>query len=381
MCYGDTPLAWKNKEKTSVDYLYFGLVIVLAIAFSIYTNKRNKTKESVYQTDTFSNNSSQDNSLEDDVDFEESDETEQDSFSSYKFDILFYWITQKVKQNSNINYDKLREKIVKTFGELPDILEDDTTYLNTESEKFLKEVLGRIEYSSVVKYLFVTKNRKIVSFLSILFSIIGIVFFVKFQIAIRQVETNNTDLLYLLLTIVSFIFSSLCKKIAERIFNYMICTMKPGDYLRIINSKDEIIEKEVKINQLSRNETKFNKTTIFQSRNQLLCESFIEKSQNMLNTINNKLCLYLVLNYLKTRYSKEAYREYLLEKEIDTLEYIAAFNPKSVSANYELSMRYLESKRYEDFYERLLKCRNINGYDWIIEAGIISYEFCNENIC
>ncbi|MCQ2600317.1 MAG: hypothetical protein MJ184_03040 [Treponema sp.] len=57
----------------------------------------------------------------------------------------------------------------------------------------------------------------------------------------------------------------------------------------------------------------------------------------MQNTINNKLCLYLVLNYLKTRYSKEAYRDYLLEREIETLEYIAAW--------------------------------------------IIAYEFCNENQC
>ena len=41
----------------------------------------------------------------------------------------------------------------------------------------------------------------------------------------------------------------------------------------------------------------------------------------------------------------------------------------------ELSSRYFESERYEDFYETLLKCRNIDGYDWIIESQIISYEF------
>ncbi len=359
-----------------MDYLYYVFVITLAILFSFYITKRNKTKESVYQTCT-----SQNNFQEEEEKLEEDDEYVEDTFSSYKIDILFFWITQKVKPNKNIDYEKLKEKIIKTFGKIPEILKDDTTYLNTESQNFLEDVLGSVEYSSVIKYLLVTKSRKIASLSRTGFAISGIIFFVKFQIAIRLNETNNIDIIYLLLTIVSFIISSLCKKLSEKIFNFMLCKMKPGDYLRILNSKDEIIEKKVKINQLSKNETMFNKTTIYQSRNQLLCERFIEQSKGMQNTINNKLCLYLVLNYLKTRYSKEAYRDYLLENEIETLEFIAAFNPKSVSANYELSMRYLESKRYEDFYDSLLKCRSINGYDWIIEAGIITYEFCNENLC
>lgn len=337
-------------------------------------NKRNETKDIVSQSCN-SQDINQNKSFEEKVDSEDIYKLDKDTFSNYQFDILYYWISQKVKPNINIDYDKLKEKILKIFGKLPEILEDDTSYLNTDSENFLMEVLGRIEYSSVIKYLFVTKNRKFAFFLKTLFLIIGIVFFIKFQIAIRQVESSNIDIIYLGFSIISFMISSLCKKIAERLLKYMICTMKPGDYIRIINSKDEIIEKEVKINQLSRNETMFNKTIIFQSRNQLLCETFIEQSQNMQNTINNKLCLFLVLNYVKTRYSKEAYREYLLEKEIDTLEYIAAFNPKSVSVNYELSLCYFEGKKYDDFYESLIKCRNINGYDWGIETAIICYEF------
>lgn len=81
----------------------------------------------------------------------------------------------------------------------------------------------------------------------------------------------------------------------------------------------------------------------------------------------------------KTFYSKEAYRDYLLEKEIDAFEFICAFNPRSVSVNFELALLYLQSKGLDDFYETLLKCRNIHGYDWLIESYIKSYEFYKAN--
>lgn len=140
-----------------------------------------------------------------------------------------------------------------------------------------------------------------------------------------------------------------------------------------------MIEKKVKINQLSKNETLFNKTTVFLSKKKLLFEDFVTQSPTMQNTINNKLCLYIVIDYLKTVYSKEAYKEYLLEKEIDVLEFICGFNQNSVSANFELALLYFQSNRFENFYESLLKCRNINGYDWIIESYIKSYEFYKNN--
>ena len=69
----------------------------------------------------------------------------------------------------------------------------------------------------------------------------------------------------------------------------------------------------------------------------------------------------------------------VLEKETDVLEFICGFNPKAVSANYELALLYLEKERYNDFYETLLKCRSINGYDWIIESYIKTYEFYKAN--
>ncbi len=364
-----------------MEYSYLALLVLIAIFISFYINKKNKAKELVHQPNN-SELENRDNTLEENtstIDLEEDDDNKSNSFNYYKYEIIYYWITQKVNPNKNIDYEKLKEKILSKIGNLPEILEDDTSYLNNDSKHFLKEVLGKIEYSPRLKYLLVTKSRQITSFLKTLFSIVGFVFFIKFQILIRQVSKEDLKYTDLIISITSFILSAICKKLSEKIFTFMLCKMKPGDYLRIIYSHDEIIEKEVKINQLSQNETMFNKTTIHQSRNQLICEKFLELSSTLPNTINNKMCLYLVLNFLKTKYSQESYRDYLLEKEINTLEFISAFNPNSITANYELCMRYFESEMFDDFYESLLKCRSINGYDWVIEATIKSYEFYNEN--
>ena len=55
-------------------------------------------------------------------------------------------MTQKVFPNKNIDYEILKEKILNTIGALPEILEDDTTFVNSDQEEFLKEISGRIEY-------------------------------------------------------------------------------------------------------------------------------------------------------------------------------------------------------------------------------------------
>ena len=211
-----------------------------------------------------------------------------------------------------------------------------------------------------------------------LFILAGFFFFILYQIEIRK-ENENPSFIYLIAAFISFVLSFIFGKFSEKFLDLLIKTLKPGDYLKIISEPDELIEKKVKINPLSKNESVFNRTTVFLSKKKMLFEDFVSQSPKMLNTINNKLCLYIVIDYLKTVYSKEAYREYLLEKEIDVLEFICGFNQHAVSANFELALLYLQSNRLDDFYDTLLKCRNINGYDWVIESYIQSYEFYKKN--
>lgn len=361
-----------------MDFLYYGLVILLVVFVSLYFYRKNNNAP-VYKTEGSSDSAAKEQDDEETVDLDiEKSNSETEGFDYYKYQIINYWITQKVNPCKNIDYNILKEIIIKKIGKLPDILVDATTCMAEDSEAFLTEVLGRIEYSFQIKYLLVTKSRRLASLFRNLFRFIAIAFFILLQIEIRK-EADKYSAVYFIMTVISFAVSFVCKKLADRIFDFMLVRMKPGDYLKMIYSPDENIEKEVRVNQLKYDETMFNKTTIYQSRNQLICEKFIELSSNDLNSVNNKLCLYLVLNYLKTRYSKEAYREYLLEKEIETLEFISAFNPKSVSASFELSMRYFECERFDDFYSGLLNCRNNNGYDWVVEAEIKSYEFYTEN--
>ncbi len=357
-----------------MDYIYYGMVILFVLFISLYFYKKNKKNSSVYIV----GNKNEENTSDEDLgktDDETKDEDSSDEFfDDYKINIIYYWMTQKVLPNKNIDYEILKERIIKTIGSLPEILEDKTTYINNDQEEFLKEILGRIDYSFPLKYFIINKGRKIFSSLRWLAIFIGIFCFALFQIEIRK-EYDNPSFTYLVLSIIFFILYFVFGKFSDKFLSLMLKTLKPGDYLKIISEPDEIIEKKVKVNQLSKNETLFNKTTVFLSKKKMLCEDFLSHSSNLLNTINNKLCLYIVIDYLQTVYSKEAYREYLLEKEIDTLEFICGFNPKAVSANFELALLYLQKQRFDDFYETMLRCRNINGYDWIIESYIKSYEF------
>ncbi|MBM7024070.1 hypothetical protein, partial [Treponema sp. Marseille-Q4523] len=49
---------------------------------------------------------------------------ENKEIDDYKIEIIYYWITQKVFPNKNIDYNILKEKIIKIIGLLPEILED-----------------------------------------------------------------------------------------------------------------------------------------------------------------------------------------------------------------------------------------------------------------
>ena len=141
-------------------------------------------------------------------------------------------------------------------------------------------------------------------------------FFILFQIEIRK-EYDDFSFIYFLFSVISFILSFLFGKFSNKFLSSLLRTLKPGDYIKIISEPDELIEKTVKINQLNKNETLFNKTTVFLSKKKLLCEDFLSQSSKMLNTINNKLCLY------KSK-SKDVYNN-LKEKKVKQL-YIHFFN-------------------------------------------------------
>ena len=365
-----------------MNYLYFGIIIAFALFISIYFFIKNKKNSKVYITENKSNDDEKEETdsppLDETKNNPEADNLNENKFDNFKIEIIFYWITQKVQPNKNIDYEILKETIIEKIGSLPEVLEENTTHIKEEQKAFLTEVVGHIEFSSKLKYFIVNKGRKLFSLLKNLFLFSGFLFFVLYQIEIRK-ESGDKSFVFFLITIFSFLLSFVSGKFSKVFLAVILKTLKPGDYLKIISEPDEAIEKTVKINQLSNNETMFNKTTVFLSKKKLLCESFLSQSHKMQNTINNKLCLYIVIDYLKTLYSKEAYKDYLLEKEIDVLEFICGFNPKAVSAHFELALLYLEKERFTDFYETLLKCRSINGYDWIIESYIKTYEFYKTN--
>ena len=253
-----------------MNYLHFIIIIVITFFFSLYFYKTNKKNSNVYIPQNKNDDAVKDQTQRTPFDENKAENTDKKETDDYKIEIIYYWITQKVFPNKNIDYNILKEKIIKTIGLLPEILEDKTTFIQKEQDEFLKEILGRIEYSSSFKYFIIHKGRKLFSILKNLLIIIGIMFFILFQIEIRK-EYDNFGLIYFLFSVISFMFSFLFGKFSNKFLSSLLKTLKPGDYIKIISEPDELIEKEIKINQLSKNETIFNKTTVFLSKKKLVC--------------------------------------------------------------------------------------------------------------
>ena len=153
-------------DEKKMDYLYFGIIIIVTLFFSLYFYKKNKKNSNVY---TIQSNNEKNEVQEESIDEDNSENTNSTVFDDYKMEIIYYWITQKVLPNKNIDYEILKEKIVKSIGSLPEILEDKTTFVNNEKKEFLKEILGRIDYSSPIKFFAVNKGRKLFSNLKFYF--------------------------------------------------------------------------------------------------------------------------------------------------------------------------------------------------------------------
>lgn len=242
-----------------MEFLYFAILIIGVLIGALFFYNKTKKTSSVYIT--------RENAGEDFEDEEESDITEVGAtnipeFGDYKIEILYYWISQKVHRNDNIDYDILKEKLIQNFQTLLEILEDSTSFVQEDQNALLKEVLGRVDYSTPVKFFVINKGRKISSWLKTLLLVLGIICFIFFQIEIRR-NSDEYSFCYLLLAVSAFLLSFPFAKFAEKFLFIMVKTLTPGDCIKIISEPDEIIERKVKINQLSSNESVFNKTSIF----------------------------------------------------------------------------------------------------------------------
>ena len=192
-----------------MDYIYFIIITVIIFFISLYFYKTNKKNSNVYIT-----RSKNDDVVKDQKNFFDANAALKE-FDDYKIEITYYWITQKVFPNKNIDYNILKEKILETIGSLPEILEDKTTFIQKEQHEFIKEILGRIDYSSSFKYFIIHKGRKLFSILKNLFITIGIMFFILFQIEIRK-EYDDFSFIYFLFSVISFILSFLFGKFSNK---------------------------------------------------------------------------------------------------------------------------------------------------------------------
>ena len=147
-----------------MDYLYFGIIIIVTLFISLYFYKKNKKNSNVYTIQNGDVKNEENCGQEESIDEENKENTNGSEFDDYKMEIIYYWITQKVLPNKNIDYEILKETIIKTIGLLPEILEDMSGHyiLNLSEAEFNKR-LSKFDGLSLEEKLRLLIDRDLVS--------------------------------------------------------------------------------------------------------------------------------------------------------------------------------------------------------------------------
>lgn len=296
--------------------------------------------------------------------------------SRYLFDIAYYWITKEICPRDEIDYDELKKKLEDNFHCLPEPLKNSSSNVSQDQTRIIKEALGELEYSTPFKFFLYNKGTWILSILHSLLILAGLVIFVIGQIKMRTPGEDNVGLIFVFLGIALCILARVFRKLSTRIFQALLKNMKPGDYIKIANSKDEMIFSEEKKNSFG-NEITFNKINVLQSKKQLIAENIVSSRFKMPQNLSTYFIVFLAVNdLLKKITSPNAYETYLLEIKKQILEKIIEENDSNVAMCYELMSIYNYEGDFEKSYKILSNCRKRNPYDYLIEQFYQTLDFC-----
>lgn len=296
--------------------------------------------------------------------------------SRYLFDIAYYWVTKEISPHEEIDYDDLKKKIEENFHSLPEPLTNSSTNVTQDQEKVILEALGGLEYSSPFRTFLYNKGTWVFSIFRTIMILVGVVLFVIGQIKLREYENQNAGLLFILISIVLFILARVFRNLSSKIFKSLLKNLKPGDYLKLSQAKDEQILFEKKKNPFGP-ETSFNKMDVLQSKKQVIAENIISSRFSMPQNLSTYFVVFLaVSDVLKKVGGPNAYEEYLLEIKKEVLMKIIEENVNNVAICHELMIIHLYQGDFEKAYDVLAKCRKQNPYDYLIEQFYQTLDFC-----
>jgi len=167
----------------------------------------------------------------------------------------------------------------------------------------------------------------------------------------------------------------------DKVFNIILVNMKPGDIIKILMEKDEIIVKDVKTTEIKDkyifSDTIFSndKVSVAFSKKKIICENYKNQIKYKTKNLYNLAVNYIAIEYLINNETNSEVQDILRMEAIKILEYILAFRNDSIYTLYNLAINELELLNIEkslDYFKKYNEIE-INNLEIIVWINVLEY--------
>ena len=288
---------------------------------------------------------------------------------------LFNWVISPIVETKDLN--DLEKKLKEKYLVLPDRVWAYGKTFDYNVDKFIIELLQSVEYSNNFLFAILNKGRKYLYYIFLLFAIFLFVGIFSLGLIFNKIPFLKDNFQYFILP--GIVLLLILNKCVEKIFDLILVHMKPGDLLRILMSKDEIIIKNIKIPMIKEESIFSNPpASAAFSKKKLVCEDYREKIKKKTRNLFNLAVNFIATDYLINTEQNIEMRNYLREQAIDTLTYILAFRNDSVFTLYNLAINELELMNLNESLKYFLKINEIDSNNIEINAWISVLKFVTD---
>jgi hypothetical protein len=293
---------------------------------------------------------------------------------------LFNWVISPVIEVKNVN--ELETKLKERYYVLPERIWPYGKSFEYSLDNFLIELFQKIEYSNPVFFLILNKGRKYLHLLWVFLILFLCSIIFSLGTVSKIIHLNNEYLQLFILPLIVVIL--IIEKILEKLFDKILIKMKPGDLLKILYSKDEIVTKKIKIPTIKEDNIFSNPSVLVGfSKKKMICENYRKKMKSKIKTLYNLAIYFIATDYLINIEGNIETINYLREQAVDTLTYILAFRNDSTFTLYNLAIYELELMNIEEskkYFRKIFEIQNdnieINAWINVLDFILIN---CNKD--
>jgi hypothetical protein len=271
---------------------------------------------------------------------------------------LYNWVISPNIEMKDL--DKLEKKLKEKYYILPNRIWGYGKTFDYSIDKFIIELFQNIEYSNGFLFLILNKGRKYLNYIILFLTFFLLSGIFSLGIIFRIIPFLRDNFQFIILPGILVVL--LLDKCSEKIFNQVLIHMKPGDLLKILMSKDEIIIKKIKMPMVVESSIFSNPSASAAfSKKTLVCKDYKEKIKPKIKNLYNLAVNFIATDFLINNEQNLEIQNDLRKQAIDTLTYILAFRNDSIFTLYNLAINELELMNLDKSLKYFLKIYEIDN--------------------